>query len=79
MLERSLAIREKELGANHPNTAVSLNNLAGLYESTGRYTEAEPLYVRAVEIVENNLGINHPSTQIFRTNLQIIRQQLEQS
>ncbi|KKI98398.1 tetratricopeptide repeat family protein, partial [Prochlorothrix hollandica PCC 9006 = CALU 1027] len=30
---RSLAIWEQELGANHPDTATSLNNLAGLYES----------------------------------------------
>jgi Tetratricopeptide repeat len=43
-LLRSLAIREEQLGANHPSTATSLNNLAGLYESTGRYSEAEPLY-----------------------------------
>ena len=40
---------ERLLGAEHPNTLVSLNNLAGLYESQGRYDEAEPLYQRALE------------------------------
>jgi tetratricopeptide (TPR) repeat protein len=73
---RSLAIREEQLGANHPDTAASLNNLAGLYESTGRYKEAEPLYVRAVAIAEDKLCIDHPSTQTICKNLQILRQQL---
>jgi hypothetical protein len=30
------------LGADHPDTAESLNNLAALYESQGRYSEAAP-------------------------------------
>jgi tetratricopeptide (TPR) repeat protein len=66
---RSLAIREKELGANHPDTATSLNNLAGLYRSTGRYAEAEPLYVRSLAIREKELGANHPSTATSLNNL----------
>ena len=39
-----LAIREKALGPDHPDTAQSLNNLAELYDTQGRYDEAEPLY-----------------------------------
>jgi Tetratricopeptide repeat/NB-ARC domain len=63
---------------NHPSTATSLNNLAGLYRSIGRYAEAEPLSVRAVAIVEDKLGIDHPNTQTIHKNLQILRQQLVQ-
>ena len=33
-----------KLGPDHPDVAHSLNNLAGLYQKTGRYAEAEPLY-----------------------------------
>jgi tetratricopeptide (TPR) repeat protein len=66
---RSLAIREQELGANHPSTATSLNNLASLYESICRYTEAEPLYVRSLAISEKELGANHPSTATSLNNL----------
>src|SRR5262245_42400146 len=47
-LNRALAIREKALGADHPNTATSFNNLAALYESQGKYAEAEQLYKRAL-------------------------------
>ncbi len=43
---RSLAIREKALGPEHPDVAESLNNLAGLYDNQGRYAEAEPLHER---------------------------------
>src|ERR1700682_5310312 len=45
--ERLLAIREKSLGRDHPNVALSLNNLALLYKALGRYTDAEPLYKSA--------------------------------
>ncbi|MEL6816657.1 MAG: tetratricopeptide repeat protein, partial [Cyanobacteria bacterium J06598_3] len=48
--QRSLEIRKAELGERHPDTASSLNNLAELYRSQGRYGDAEPLYVEALEI-----------------------------
>ncbi|NJK60748.1 MAG: tetratricopeptide repeat protein [Oscillatoriales cyanobacterium SM2_1_8] len=41
---------EQQLGANHPDTANSLNNLAALYKSMGRYEEALPLYERAIAL-----------------------------
>jgi Tetratricopeptide repeat len=34
---------EKVLGPDHPNIAMSLNSLALLYESQGRYADAEPV------------------------------------
>jgi len=37
LYRRSLAIREQQLGADHPYTASSLNNLAGLYYSMGQF------------------------------------------
>ncbi len=33
-----------------------INNLAGLYESQGRYTEAEPLYLEALDLYKRLLG-----------------------
>ncbi len=42
---------EQQSGASHPDTATSLNFLALLYESQGRYQEAEPLYQRALAIL----------------------------
>jgi len=48
--KRSLAIREKALGPNHPDVAQSLENLAELYKATNRPTEAEALKKRAEAI-----------------------------
>jgi tetratricopeptide (TPR) repeat protein len=66
---RSLDIRERLLGADHPDTATSLNNLAGLYSSQGRYEAAEPLYIRSLEILEQVLGADHPATATSLNNL----------
>jgi tetratricopeptide (TPR) repeat protein len=57
------------LGADHPSTATSLNNLAGLYRSIGKYSEALPLYERALQIREQQLGADHPNTAISLNNL----------
>src|SRR5438552_1919624 len=69
LAEQSLAIREKALGPDHPNTAASLNNLAGLYQSQGAYRKAEPLYVRALAILEKTLGTDNPDTAASLNNL----------
>ena len=59
----------KELGQIEVQTASSLNNLAALYESMGRYPEAEPLYVRSLSIYEQQLGADHPDTALSLNNL----------
>ena len=68
-------MRKRLLGDKHPSVAISLNNLAKLYDSQGKYEEAEPLYLQALAIAEQALGENHPNTIIFRENLQMMRQQ----
>jgi tetratricopeptide (TPR) repeat protein len=60
------------LGAKHPDTASSLNNLAVLYKSQGKYAEAEPLYERALEIRERVLGAEHPDTTTSLNNLAVL-------
>jgi tetratricopeptide (TPR) repeat protein len=66
---RSLSIREKQLGENHPDFAQSLNNLAELYNSQGKYEEAESLYLRSLSIWEKQLGENHPDVATSLNNL----------
>ncbi len=65
---RALSIREKQLGAEHPDTANSLNNLALLYRVQGKYAEAEPLYQKAIIIAKKALGKQHPDTQLYLNN-----------
>jgi len=68
LFNRALAIREKALGADHPDTSTSLNNLAFLYNSQGKYAEAEPLYKRALAIFEKTLGAEHPNVATVLEN-----------
>jgi tetratricopeptide (TPR) repeat protein len=69
LLQRALLICEQQLGAEHPDTASSLNNLAGLYQAQGKYEQAEPLYQRALLIREQQLGAEHPDTAASLNNL----------
>src|SRR5436309_1468205 len=57
--KQALAIREKVLGLDHPDTATSLNNLAEVYSSMGEYAKALPLHQRALAIREKVLGPDH--------------------
>jgi tetratricopeptide (TPR) repeat protein len=45
-------ICEQHLGAEHPDTAKSLNNLALLYWDQGKYEQAKPLFQRALSLRE---------------------------
>ncbi|MBO0720824.1 MAG: tetratricopeptide repeat protein [Blastocatellia bacterium] len=52
IIERSLAIREKRLGPEHRDVAISLFNLASLNSRLGNYEQAEPIFRRALAILE---------------------------
>ena len=69
LYRRALAIREKALGPEHPDTAQILNNLAELLHDKGDYAGAEPLYRRALAINEKALGPEHPETANSLNNL----------
>jgi CHAT domain-containing protein/Flp pilus assembly protein TadD len=61
LAQRVLEIYEKQLGRDHPNVAIALNNLAELLGDQGRYAEAEPFYKRALEIEEKATGAEGPN------------------
>ena len=71
---RAMQVRERVLGAEHPDTLTSVNNLAALYRGQGRYAEAEPLYQRAVTVSERVLGPEHPDTLSSVDNLAALYQ-----
>ncbi len=50
LYQRSLAIREKVLGPEHPAVATSLENYAALLRQTARADEAERMEARAKAI-----------------------------
>ena len=69
LYKRSLVIKEKALGPDHPSVAITVNNLAGLYRTQGRYEEAEPLFQRSLAISEKALGPDHPGGAATLNNL----------
>jgi CHAT domain-containing protein/Tfp pilus assembly protein PilF len=69
LFKQSLAIREKALGPDHPDVALSLHNLAVLYRQKGHYADAEPLFKRSLAIREKALGPDHPDVATSLNNL----------
>lgn len=67
--EHALAIRERVMGTNHPDTANSLNSLASLLYAQGMFADAQPLLERALAICEQVRGASHPETVICLNNL----------
>jgi CHAT domain-containing protein/tetratricopeptide (TPR) repeat protein len=60
LAKRLLEIREKALGADNPELAHNLNNLASIHYAQAQYAEAEPLLRRVLAMEEKALGANHP-------------------
>jgi tetratricopeptide (TPR) repeat protein len=67
--EPLIADFERELGAGHPRTLNSRNNLAAAYQAAGRAAEAIPLYEQVLAACERLLGPDHPDTLVSRNNL----------
>ncbi|PPJ61468.1 tetratricopeptide repeat protein, partial [Cuspidothrix issatschenkoi] len=61
-----------QLGNDHPDVATSLNNLAGLYDSQGRYNDAEPLYLQSLDIRKRQVGNDHPDVATSLNNLALL-------
>ncbi|MBD1874065.1 tetratricopeptide repeat protein [Nodosilinea sp. FACHB-131] len=76
----ALSLLKQLLSSNHPDIisnrhdfvslfAASLNNLALVYESQGRYSEAEPLYKEGILLEEKLFGKEHPNLARSLNNL----------
>jgi tetratricopeptide (TPR) repeat protein len=72
LFDRALAIREKALGPEHPDTAGSFNNIALLLRDQGDLAGARPLFERALMISEKAFGSEHPSTATSLNNLALL-------
>ncbi|MSU51737.1 MAG: tetratricopeptide repeat protein [Opitutus sp.] len=59
---QTLEIMQRVLGAEHPNTLTSMNNLASAYSSQGKHVEAVALLTQTLEFQKRVLGAEHPGT-----------------
>jgi serine/threonine protein kinase len=67
--ERALSLRNGALGAEHPDTLRSKNNVAGAYMAAGRPHEAAILHEEILKKRRAQLGPDHPDTLETRNNL----------
>ncbi len=58
--KHALQVAQQNDGPDHPNVALSLSNLAELYEAKSEYDKAESLYKRSLEILEKAFGPDNP-------------------
>lgn len=61
LCEQALAMRKKTLGTNHPDTAISLNNLAAIWEAQVGLLNGEYLLFRICELwysVDKDNGVS---------------------
>jgi hypothetical protein len=61
--------KKRVLGDEHPDTLVSMGNLAMTYWGQGGWTEAEQLEVQVMETIKRVLGNEHLDTLINMNNL----------
>jgi serine/threonine protein kinase len=67
--QRALDLRKAELGPDHPDTLLSMNNLAISYDKLGRYVEALGLREETLALQKGKLGPDHPDTLRSMHNL----------
>ncbi|KAH6718620.1 hypothetical protein BKA61DRAFT_641030, partial [Leptodontidium sp. MPI-SDFR-AT-0119] len=66
-----LEIEKRELGADHPDTLTSINNLALTFRNQGRWEKAEELQLQVIETCKTKLGADHLDTLTNMANLAI--------
>ncbi len=65
-------IKERTIGYEHPNTAISYNDLAMVYEYQGKYIKAEEFYKKSLRIRKKMLGEENEYTAISYNNLAMV-------
>jgi tetratricopeptide (TPR) repeat protein/tRNA A-37 threonylcarbamoyl transferase component Bud32 len=68
-LERSVELRTAHLGADHPDTLTSKNDLGDLYLHQSNYEKAGPLLRGVLDGRTARLGADHPDTLTSKNNL----------
>jgi len=65
----ALADCKRLLGADHPTTLTTRNNLAMVSRAAGRTADAITLYERTLAYRERIMGADHPDTKAVREGL----------
>lgn len=69
LLRKALAMRLRDSGPQHPETAVAMNNLGNVLLAQHKLVEAERLQREALAILAATLGKDHPRVAVSCRNL----------
>ncbi|KIX10462.1 uncharacterized protein Z518_01545 [Rhinocladiella mackenziei CBS 650.93] len=69
LFRTEMETRVRVLGKEHPDTLMSVNNLALVLSHQGKYPEAEQMHREALQVTERVLGYERPSTLRSMNNL----------
>ena len=69
LFERGLATAQEILGADHPDTAKFINNIAKISWREGKYDEAKAAFERALALQVSALGPDHRNVAQLENNL----------
>jgi len=61
-LDRALELQKAKLGPEHPDTLISMGNLAGAYRAASRLNQAVPLFEETLKLRKAKLGPEHTDT-----------------
>ena len=62
-------LRQKVLGPEHPDTLISMSNLAHTLDEQGKHVEAKVMQQQVLELRQKVLGPEHPDTLFSVSNL----------
>ncbi len=75
--ENCLEISRRAFGDNHPDTAISYNNIGSIYSSLGNYNSALEYYTKTLAIQKRIFGEDHPDTAMSYNNIGSIYDSLD--
>ncbi|CAF4247216.1 unnamed protein product [Adineta steineri] len=74
--QKALEIFQQTLPANHPDLAITHNNIAKVYNSTHEYNTAMEHAQLAIGMIQGKLIDNHPRFIEYRNLVEEIRKKL---
>jgi len=74
LLRRECELRRTILGTEHPDTLMSMNNLAATLQAQGELEGARKIQEQVLEIMRRVLGAEHPDTLTSMNNLALTLQ-----
>ena len=75
-IRRDLAVSEKALGEDHPSTAITYSNIAGIMSDLGDHDAALEYYKKALSVFKEKLGREHPHTKAVMNSVKKLEENM---